>query len=759
MAKSTVLGYPRIGAKRELKRALEGYWKGKLSASELTTLAGELRVANWQTLRQAGVDVIPSNDSSLYDHVLDMVVLLGAVPERYQHISDPLDRYFAMARGEADGAPAMEMTKWFDTNYHYIVAEIEEETRFALSDDKPVREYLEAKQLGIETRPVILGPVSFLSLSKSRSGAAPLSRLSSLLPVYTELLEALADAGASWVQIDEPVLATDLTEEQQRAFRSSYDALAAGDTRRPKIMLASYFGPLDENGAIAAQLPVEGVHLDLTRGGSDREKLLPELAARGKRVSLGLIDGRNIWKADLKKGVSLAEEAVAAVGTEGVEISSSCSLLHVPVDLRWEERLNPEIRDWLAFARQKLDELVAITTAVGPGKEAVQQILSEQERSARRRRESNLREIPEVQHALGAITDEMSRRPLPFAQRYEAQQRSLELPLFPTTTIGSFPQTSEIRTKRAALKKGEIDQSAYEEFLKEEIRRVVSFQEEIDLDVLVHGEPERNDMVEYFGEQLEGFASTDNGWVQSYGSRCVKPPIIYGDLRRRGPMTVAWSTYAQSLTERVMKGMLTGPVTILRWSFVRDDQSEEQTATQIALAIREEVSDLEAAGIKVIQIDEPAFREGLPLRQSRRSAYLDWATRVFRLATSSVATETQIHTHMCYSEFNDIISAIAALDADVISIESSRSDMELLDAFSRFRYPNAIGPGVYDLHSPPVPPVEPMEAPPEKAVEVMDARQLWVNPDCGLKTRGWRETREALSNMVAAAKRLREKRG
>lgn len=765
MAESGNLGYPRIGARRELKRALEAYWKGNIEKSELLSRARELRLQNWETQKSAGITRIPSNDFSLYDHVLDMSLTVGAVPRRYEHLrdGDPLDLYFAMARGERGtpenpGSRAMEMTKWFDTNYHYIVPEIEDETRFELGSDTAVREYLEAKEAGIETRPVILGPVTFLSLAKSREKSAPpLTRLHSLLPVYTQLLAALADAGAHWVQIDEPVLSSDLQEPQRRALEEAYALFAETETSRPKIMLTSYFAPLQENLKLLFRLPVEGVHLDLIRGADDLAGALEAAAAGELHLSLGVVDGRNVWKSDLGRAGELVTSAVERLGTQRVEVAPSCSLLHTPVDLAYEEELDPELREWLAFARQKIDEVVAITHLANGRSDRAQELVNEHTVALARRAGNPRTRNDAVRAAVAEVTEDMTKRRSPFEERYRKQQDKLQLPLFPTTTIGSFPQTREIRRRRAEFRKGEISRQQYEEFLKEEIRQVVSFQEEAGLDLLVHGEPERNDMVEYFGEQLEGFTSTSNGWVQSYGSRCVKPPIIYGDLRRPEAMTLPWITYAQSLTAKPMKGMLTGPVTILQWSFVRDDQPRSETALQIALAIRQEVQDLEAAGIGVIQIDEPAFREGLPLRRAEWQKYLDWAVRVFRIATTGVEDETQIHTHMCYSEFNDIIASIAALDADVISIETSRSDMELLEAFSSFRYPNAIGPGVYDIHSPRVPPAEQMERLLQKALEVLAPEQLWVNPDCGLKTRGWEEVRPALTNLVEAARRVREK--
>ncbi|HEY3454348.1 MAG TPA: 5-methyltetrahydropteroyltriglutamate--homocysteine S-methyltransferase [Bryobacteraceae bacterium] len=748
---ATNLGFPRIGVHRELKKALEDYWAAKLSEADLLAKAKELRRLHWQWQQDAGITHIPSNDFSLYDHVLDTVAMTGAIPPRYgaNHGMVDLKTYFAMARGSSEGAgvTAMEMTKWFDTNYHYIVPEFEPGQAFHLASNKAIDEFLEAKALGIHTRPVLLGPISFLLLGKSRSPAFdPISLLPALVPVYEDVLRRLSDAGANWVQIDEPCLVLDLSEPARAAFAGTYSRLSAA-APRIKILIATYFDSLHSNLPTALALPVAGLHLDLVRAPGQLDAALAQ-APSHLTLSLGVIDGRNIWKADLSHALSLVEQAVLALGSGRVFVAPSCSLLHVPVDLDAETDLE-EIKDWLAFARQKLHEVFTICAAT-PELEA-------NRASNERRRVSIAIHDPEVKRRIANLNGQNHQRANPYPERRKKQQAALGLPLIPTTTIGSFPQTKEVRAARAAQKAGKLSRNDYDSFLREQIEQAVHFQEDVELDVLVHGEFERNDMVEYFGEQLSGFAATSNGWVQSYGSRCVKPPIIFGDVKRLRPMTVEWSRFAQSLTARPMKGMLTGPVTILQWSFVRDDQPRSETCRQIALAIRDEVADLEAAGIRVIQIDEPALREGLPLRQSDWPAYLAWAVEAFRLASSIAKDETQIHTHMCYAEFNDIIEAIGALDADVISIETSRSRMELLDAFARYRYPSEIGPGVYDIHSPRIPSTEEMLALLEKALAVLKPEQLWVNPDCGLKTRSWQEVRPALAAMVAAAKLLRDR--
>jgi 5-methyltetrahydropteroyltriglutamate--homocysteine methyltransferase len=754
MATATNLGFPRIGIRRELKRAIEGFWRGEIAADGLLATAGQLRRRHWELQRDLGIEQIPTGDFSLYDHVLDTAAMVGAVPERFGTGQRPVDlpTYFAMARGSRDAAP-LEMTKWFDTNYHYLVPQFEPEQRFRLASTAAIDAFQEARGLGIAARPVLLGPVSFLLLGKSQTpDLDPLVLLEPLLPVYEEVLSRLASAGAQWIQIDEPVLALDLPAAAQGAFETAYRRLA-GVSAQLKICLATYFGDLGQNMPLALRLPVAAVHLDLVRAPEQLDRAGP--VRDGQMLSLGLIDGRNVWRADLDRALDLAERAVHCLGRERVMIGPSCSLLHCPIDLDAEDTLDAELKGWLAFARQKLAEIALVTRAVNEGRAAVADALAANREAIRRRRESPRIHRADVAARLAALDEPMFRRKSPYAQRATAQRAALGLPLLPTTTIGSFPQTEEVRKARASFKQGQWTAEQYDAFCREEIARTVRFQEEIGLDVLVHGECERNDMVEYFGEQLDGFAFTRNGWVQSYGTRCVKPPILFGDVRRKAPMTVAWSRYAQSLTARPMKGMLTGPITILQWSFVRDDQPRRDTAFQIALAIRDEVADLEAAGIRVVQIDEPALREGLPLLAAGKADYLRWAVDAFRLTAGVARDETQIHTHMCYCQFNDVIESIAAMDADVISIEASRSDMELLDAFERFRYPSEIGPGVYDIHSPRVPDVEEIVGRLQKALARLRPEQLWVNPDCGLKTRGWPEVRAALGNMVQAAARVR----
>jgi 5-methyltetrahydropteroyltriglutamate--homocysteine methyltransferase len=749
MTRSANLGFPRIGLHRELKKALEAYWKGTIDAAALDATGKELRARHWRLQRTAGIDVIPSNDFSFYDHMLDMTATLGAEPPRFAAISDATARYFAMARGTA-ATPAMEMTKWFDTNYHYIVPELHSGQQFHLASTKVLDEYLEARALGIETRPVIVGPVTWLCLGKAKDdGLDPLSLLDALLPVYAQLLAALKATGAAWVQIDEPILALDLSDTQRAALRRAYEVLVPV---APRIMLATYFGALLDNTELAAGLPVSGLHIDLVRA---PEQLGPVLKALpgNKSLSVGVVDGRNIWRADLDQQLALVTRAWDSIGPDRLEVAPSCSLLHSPVDLEGETDLDDELRSWLAFATQKLAEVSALTIAVQRGRPVVQAAFEQSAAAALSLRHSARTHRPDVRAR--AASPVPLDRASPFPARRAAQHRRFGLPAYPTTTIGSFPQTQEVREQRAAFKHGKTDAATYDRFLEGEIKRAVRIQERIGLDVLVHGEFERNDMVEYFGEQLDGFAFTGNGWVQSYGSRCVKPPVIYGDVCRPVPMTVRWSAYAASLTERPMKGMLTGPVTILQWSFVRVDQPRSETCRQIALAIRDEVLDLEAAGIGIIQIDEPALREGLPLRRGDWDAYLRWAVDSFRITASGVADETQIHTHMCYAEFNDIMPSIAEMDADVISIETSRSDMELLEAFRDFRYPNEIGPGVWDIHSPRVPSEADMTDLLRKAAEGIPGDQLWVNPDCGLKTRGWPEVEASLAHLVEAARTLR----
>ncbi len=760
MTKIHNLGFPRIGAKRELKFALESYWNGESSRDELKALGKQLRRRHWQA--QSGLDWVPVGDFAFYDQVLDMSFTLGNLPERVQGFhGDALDNYFRVARGRSaqsapetapccSGVAAGEMTKWFDTNYHYIVPEFTAATEFKLDAARLLEQLAEAKAQGVAAKPVIIGPVTYLWLGKAKDDSHKLELLPKLLPIYVELLETLAAAGVEWVQIDEPILVTELDAVWQDAFNTAYHHLRAC---RVKLLLATYFGQLAENRSLAANLPVAGLHLDAVNGRSDVLLLLGMLPEH-MILSLGVINGRNIWKTDLNAVLDWLEPVARQLG-ERLWLAPSCSLLHVPVDLDSERKLDAEIKSWLAFARQKLAELRLLGIALNQGRAAVKAELDANRAAIETRRVSVRVNNPAVKAALAGITPQMAQRKSPYAQRAVKQAALLNLPKFPTTTIGSFPQTAEIRLARSQFKSGKLDEAGYKAIMRAEIARCVREQEVLGLDVLVHGEAERNDMVEYFGEQLAGYAFSQSGWVQSYGSRCVKPPILFGDISRPRPMTVEWIGYAQSLTGKPMKGMLTGPVTILNWSFVRDDQPRSLTCKQLALAIREEVLDLEGAGIGVIQIDEAALREGLPLRRSQWQAYLDWAVESFRITTGGVADGTQIHTHMCYSEFNDIIAAIADMDADAITIETSRSDMELLDAFEHFNYPNGIGPGVYDIHSPNIPSERHIVALMRKAAERIPAERLWVNPDCGLKTRQWPEVIPALTQMVAAAKTLR----
>jgi 5-methyltetrahydropteroyltriglutamate--homocysteine methyltransferase len=751
MIHTTCLGLPRIGRRRELKRALEAYWRDGDADAMLDTARG-LRARHWRLARDAGADSVPVNDFSLYDHVLDTAVLFDAVPARYRALldADPLVGYFAMARG-GDGLPALEMTKWFDTNYHYLVPELHAGQRFRLAGDKPLAEWREARALGHDARPVLLGPVSFLKLAKTTDGSDPRALLDALLPAYVELLARLAEAGVAWVQLDEPCLVTDLDDVDRHAYATAYAALALGPS--PKRLLATCFGALDDNLALAASLPVDGLHVDLARAPRQLDAVLDALPA-GRVLSAGVIDGRNIWRSAPQPVLDLLRKALDRLGHERLWLAPSCSLLHVPLDATQETALPGELRDWLAFAVQKLEEQKLYARALDADARAAQALQAQADRLTARATAPGVRRA-EVRARLNALSPQAAQRRSAWPHRRTVQAEVRPLPPLPTTTIGSFPQTEALRRARADHRAGRLDDAAYEQVLADEIRHVLREQEALGLDVLVHGEPERNDMVEYFGEQLDGFAFTRHGWVQSYGSRCVKPPLIWGDVARPAPMTVRWSAYAQSLTDKPVKGMLTGPVTVLQWSFVRDDLPRETVCRQLALALRDEVHDLEAAGIGIIQIDEPALREGLPLRRAEQPRYLDWAVECFRIAAGGVADATQIHTHMCYSEFNAIIDAVAALDADVISIESSRSRMELLDAFERYRYPAGIGPGVYDIHSPRVPGHEEMADLLRRALRVLDPAQLWVNPDCGLKTRGWDEARPALAAMVAAARTLR----
>jgi 5-methyltetrahydropteroyltriglutamate--homocysteine methyltransferase len=754
------LGFPRIGAKRELKFALEAYWKGQSTLDAVKQLGHELRQRHWAL--QAGLDLAPVGDFAFYDQVLDMSFTLGNLPARVQGFhGDELDNYFRVARGRSaqsaeahaqccGGVAAGEMTKWFDTNYHYIVPEFTAATRFKLDASRLLQQLAEARAQNVKAKPVIIGPVTYLAIGKSKDDTSQLALLPQLLQVYTELLETLAAQGVEWVQIDEPILVTELDADWQHAFNLAYHQLKSC---RVKLLVATYFGQLADNQYLAANLPVAGLHVDAINARSEIVPLLGMLPAH-KVLSVGVINGRNIWKTDLNATLDWLEPIAQRLG-ERLWLAPSCSLLHVPVDLDSEQTLDLEIRSWLAFATQKLDELQILATALTQGRAAVKDQLASNHTAIATRRSSQRVHKPQVKAALEKLTPQLGQRQNTYGVRASKQAALLKLPKYPTTTIGSFPQTADIRHARSEFKAGRLDAAGYQAAMQAEIARSIQEQEALGLDVLVHGEAERNDMVEYFGEQLDGYAFSQFGWVQSYGSRCVKPPILFGDISRPRPMTVDWINYAQSLTSKPIKGMLTGPVTILNWSFVRDDQPRSVSCYQLALAIRQEVLDLEQAGINVIQIDEAALREGLPLRKAQWQSYLDWAVESFRITANGVADETQIHTHMCYSEFNDIIESIAAMDADVITIETSRSDMELLDAFKTFDYPNEIGPGVYDIHSPNIPDQADMVKLMQLAAERVPAERLWVNPDCGLKTRQWAEVLPALRNMVAAAKTLR----
>jgi 5-methyltetrahydropteroyltriglutamate--homocysteine methyltransferase len=766
------LGFPRIGRRRELKAALEAFWAGRSDEVALLGQAAALRGAHQALQGACGIGHIPAHDAPLYDHVLDHATMLGAIPAGYGWKGEgpvSLATTFALARGArgteveraqgiAADAPALEMTKWFDTNYHFLVPRLSAGTRFVLTENRPLALYAEALADGRRTRPVLLGPVTFLLLSKTEDGSDPLALLPRLLPVYAEVLRGLASAGCAWVQVDEPVLATDLPAGAAGAFRTAWAALADAAPGL-NLLLASYFGPMGDNLPLALSLPVAGWHLDLVRGAADVEAVLAAGVPREKWLSCGVVDGRNVWRADLRGAFRTLEKvAQARGGADRLMVSPSCSLLHVPVDLAQEEGLHPALKQSLAFAVQKLAEVRALTLGLEQGEGAIADALGASDAALAARAADKRVNDPAVAARMSALAPEMLRRGAPYAQRAAAQARRLDLPVFPTTSIGSWPQTAEVRQARAAHARGTLDAAGYDAFLLAETEAAIRWQEEAGVDVLVHGEFERNDMVKYFGEQLSGYAFTKHGWVQSYGSRCVAPPIIWGDVSRPQAMTLEWWKRSQALTQRPMKGMLTGPVTMLHWSFVRSDLPKEAVCRQIALALRDEVAELEAAGCAIIQIDEPAFREGLPLRRADHAEYLRWAVECFRLSASAVADETQIHTHMCYSEFNDIIDAIAAMDADAISIETARSRMELLEAFEKFEYPNAIGPGVWDIHSPRVPSAEEMVGLLHRAAARIPAERLWVNPDCGCKTRGWGEVRPAMANVVAAARQLRAER-
>ncbi|MFD4367179.1 5-methyltetrahydropteroyltriglutamate--homocysteine S-methyltransferase [Rhodococcus sp. NPDC058521] len=744
---ATVLGSPRIGPNRELKKAVESYWSGKIDAAGLESVAADLRTRNWTELRDAGLDSIPVNTFSYYDHVLDTAAMLGALPDRVAGIDNPLDRYFAAARGN-DTVTPLEMTKWFDTNYHYLVPEISPSTTFSLDPSKVLAELEQARALGIPARPVIVGPVTFLLLSKSVGSDAPLlDRVDELLPLYSELLALLAAKGAEWVQLDEPALVADRTAEEIAVASRVYESLS-GLENRPAILVASYFGGLGDALPALVATGIEGLAVDLVAG-NDTFASVPELSR--KHIVAGVVDGRNIWRTDLEKALASASTLLGSAGS--LAVSTSCSLLHVPYTLDAETGIDKALRSWLAFGSEKVREVVALGTALTEGRESVEEEFALARAAASTRASDPRLHDAELRSRLASIVESDSGRS-PAAQRREAQA-ALNLPLLPTTTIGSYPQTTQIRVARAALRKGEIDQEEYLSRMRAEIADVVALQEKLDIDVLVHGEPERNDMVQYFAEQLDGFFATANGWVQSYGSRCVRPPILFGDVRRPKPMTTEWITYAQTLTERPVKGMLTGPVTILAWSFVRDDQPLADSANQVALAIREETVDLQNAGVKVVQVDEPALRELLPLRSADQAGYLDWSVGSFRLATSGVADETQIHTHLCYSEFGEVIEAIAKLDADVTSIEAARSHMEVLDDLNAVGFDLGVGPGVYDIHSPRVPGVDEIASSLREALKAVPVERLWVNPDCGLKTRGPAEVEASLRNLVDAAKLVR----
>lgn len=756
MAKIHNLGFPRIGKGRELKKALESYWRGETTERDLENVAEAIRLENISLQRD--LDLVSVNDFSLYDHMLDCSIMVDNIPSRYRiDNGNALDVYFRMARGKSakdsgeTRLSAQEMTKWFDTNYHYIVPEFTSSTLFAPRPMKLIKELSEAKNLvGAKVKPVLVGPVTYLKLGKEKDGSNRIDLLPRILPVYGTILKNLADQGVEWVQMDEPVLATDLDEQWRGALRRAYDELSDYGV---KLLLTTCFGELRDNCYTALALPVHGLHIDAVRGAAEIDAIASAIRP-DQTLSLGVINGRNVWKSDLNSILDRIEPVAAELG-DRLWIAPSCSLLHVPISLEREKSIDPLIRSWLAFAVEKIGELVIIKKALDLGRSSVGEELEANALAIRSRRDSDRVCNRALREALAKITPDMERRKSPYCKRTDIQRAVLDLPKYPTTTIGSFPQTVEIRAARSRYKKGDIDEAQYEEIMRRQIANAIKIQEELGLDVFVHGEAERNDMVEYFGERLEGFAITSSGWVQSYGSRCVKPPIIFGDVLRRGAMTLRWIKYAQSLTSRPVKGMLTGPVTILNWSFVRDDQPRKDTCLQIALAMREEVLELEKARTGIIQIDEAALREGLPLRRSDWKEYLDWATGAFRITANGVNNQTQIHTHMCYSEFNDIIEAISAMDADVITIESSRSDMELLDVFDDFRYPNEIGPGVYDIHSPNIPSVDSIVHLMRLAAEKIPSERLWVNPDCGLKTRQWDEVIPSLKNMVAATKILR----
>ncbi|CAG8570667.1 3312_t:CDS:2 [Funneliformis mosseae] len=760
MVIATNLGFPRMGAKRELKRLVENFWAGKIDENALLSGAKKHREEHWSLQKNAGLDHIPSNDFSFYDQVVDHSYAFGVIPARYKNLKPGLETYFAMCRGlQKSGVDveACEMKKWFDTNYHYIVPEFDSNQQFNLNATKITTEYNEAKAVGIQTRPVILGPVSYLLLGKPARGSPqefePIQLLSKLLPLYEEILCKLAEAGATWIQIDEPCLIRDLPPTLKNEYTSAYNVLTKVSPKL-KILIATYFERIGTNIDFIIDTPINAIHIDLVRSPGQLEPILKRLPSTVS-LSLGLINGRNIWTANLDDALAEAQKAVTALGSERVFIAPSCSLLHTPHSVQNEKKMDSEMLGWLSFAVEKIHELVIISKALNCGVDSVQAELDVNRKSIQSRRTSSRIHDPIVQEKMKSLTPDMFKRKTPFRERQQKQKQKLGLPLFPTTTVGSFPQTKEVRSIRAKLKKGDVTLAQYDDFMNKEIEKCIRFQEGIDMDVLVHGEFERNDMVEFFGENLQGYVHSENGWVQSYGSRCTKPPIIFGDVSRPKPMTVEVIKYAQSLTKKLVKGMLTGPVTMLQWSFVRDDQPRKDTTYQLALAILQEVQDLEAAGISVIQIDEPAIREGLPIRKEDWNEYLQWAVDAFLLSSCGVDCSTQIHTHMCYSDFNDIIEAIQRLDADVITIENSRSDLKLLNAFEKREYTNEIGPGLYDIHSPRVPSTEELKTRLKEILKYIPKNLLWVNPDCGLKTRGWKEVEAALKNLTDVAKEFR----
>lgn len=761
MVLSSVLGFPRIGAHREVKKAVEAYWAGKLSVEELSNVAADVKKASWTSLQARNVDLIPSGDFSLYDHVLDHSAAFNVVPKRYTGLGlSALDVYFAMGRGrQADGVdvPACEMKKWFDSNYHYVVPELSEQTEFKLLYNKALQEYKEAKAVGITTRPVILGPVSYLVLGKAAKEASPnfqpILLLSKILPIYKQLLTELKAAGVDSVQVDEPILVLDKAASLDKEYATAYSELSSV---APKIMLTTYFSRLDSNINFIAKLPIAGLHIDLCRAPNQLDDVLTAIKSTNIVLSLGVVSGRNIWKCDFNTAIKQGQKAINALGGNRVIVATSSSLLHTPVTLASEKKLTPQQKDWFSFALEKATEVATLAAILSGSQDPkVAVALEKNTASIAKRREFEHTSDDAVRRRVASITPDMYHRKSKFVTRKDLQAKHLNLPKFPTTTIGSFPQTKEIRTARAKFGKGEITEAEYEDFIKKEIEIVVRFQEKVGLDLLVHGEAERNDMVQYFGEQLNGFVFTQNAWVQSYGSRYVRPPIIVSDVSRSAPMTVRWSSYAQSLTQKPMKGMLTGPVTILNWSFPREDVSRKLQSQQLALALRDEVIDLETAGISAIQVDEPAIREGLPLRRSDWDEYLQWAVDTFKLATAGVSDATQTHSHFCYSDFDDIFPSIQRLDADVISIEFSKSDMKLLHTFQHYGYSNQIGPGVYDIHSPRVPSEQEITERLETTRAIIPAHLMFVNPDCGLKTRGWKETEASLANLVAAARKAR----